>query len=169
MPTRLVALGGGPDIFVDRPLVLVGRHPECDVQLDSCRVSRIHCCLSCDHDELLVRVAQRGRQHEGSLEVLAVKAPPTLRQLERAEARALPSQQPAEAAAGVEARQAAPVDRPEPGDERRPVAVADERVVADRGLAHRRASAARPPAATPVPAASSARRCRAAQPCALCS
>ena len=35
MPTRLVALAGGADIRVDRALVLVGRHPKCDVRLDS--------------------------------------------------------------------------------------------------------------------------------------
>ena len=54
MPTRLVALGAGPDMLVDRALVLVGRHPACDVRLDSCRVSRLHCCLSRDRDEILV-------------------------------------------------------------------------------------------------------------------
>jgi pSer/pThr/pTyr-binding forkhead associated (FHA) protein len=55
MPTRLVALGGGPDILVDGALVLLGRDPGCDVRLESCRVSRIHCCLSRDRDEILVR------------------------------------------------------------------------------------------------------------------
>jgi pSer/pThr/pTyr-binding forkhead associated (FHA) protein len=55
MPTRLVALGEGPDILMDRAIVLVGRHPRCDVRLDSCRVSRIHCCLSRDRDEIFVR------------------------------------------------------------------------------------------------------------------
>src|SRR3954463_2365274 len=55
MPTRLVALGGGSDILVDQALLLVGRHPGCDVRLDSFRVSRIHCCLSHDRDGILVR------------------------------------------------------------------------------------------------------------------
>jgi predicted component of type VI protein secretion system len=55
MPTRLMARCGGPDILVDRALVLVGRHPGCDVRLESFRVSRIHCCLSRDRDEILVR------------------------------------------------------------------------------------------------------------------
>jgi pSer/pThr/pTyr-binding forkhead associated (FHA) protein len=55
MATRLVALGGGPDIPVDGALVLVGRHPGCDIRLESCRVSRTHCCLSRDRDEILVR------------------------------------------------------------------------------------------------------------------
>ena len=55
MSTRLVALGGGPDILVDRALVLVGRHPQCDVRLESCGVSRIHCCHCRDRDEVVVR------------------------------------------------------------------------------------------------------------------
>ena len=67
MPTRLVALAGGADIRVDRALVLVGRHPKCDVRLDSCRVSRIHCCLSRDRDEIFVRdlVSTNGTQING--------------------------------------------------------------------------------------------------------
>ena len=55
MPTRLVALGAGPDIVVDRAVVLVGRDPRCDVRLDSWRVSRIHCCLAPDRDGIVVR------------------------------------------------------------------------------------------------------------------
>jgi pSer/pThr/pTyr-binding forkhead associated (FHA) protein len=55
MPTRLVALGAGPDILVDGTLVLIGRHPQCDVRLNSLRVSRIHCCLYQDRDGILVR------------------------------------------------------------------------------------------------------------------
>ena len=46
MPTRLVALGGGPDIPLDRGPILVGRHPHCDVRPRSIRVSRRHCCLT---------------------------------------------------------------------------------------------------------------------------
>jgi pSer/pThr/pTyr-binding forkhead associated (FHA) protein len=67
MPTRLVALAGGTDILVDRVLVLVGRHPKCDVRLDSSRVSRIHCCLTRDRDESLVRdlVSTNGTQING--------------------------------------------------------------------------------------------------------
>jgi pSer/pThr/pTyr-binding forkhead associated (FHA) protein len=67
MPARLVALAGGPDIVVDRALVLVGRHPRCDVRLGSCRVSRIHCCLTRDRDEIFVRdlVSTNGTQING--------------------------------------------------------------------------------------------------------
>ena len=47
-PTRLIALGAGPDIPVGPYPVIVGRDPWCDARLDSIRVSRIHCCLTED-------------------------------------------------------------------------------------------------------------------------
>jgi pSer/pThr/pTyr-binding forkhead associated (FHA) protein len=49
MPIRLVPLDEAdtlPTIVIDRPLVLVGRHSECDVQIRSSKVSRKHCCLA---------------------------------------------------------------------------------------------------------------------------
>lgn len=54
---RLVALDEGPDIPVDRPVVIVGRHPQCDARIDSIRVSRRHCCMTADqdHNEIVVR------------------------------------------------------------------------------------------------------------------
>lgn len=55
MSLRLAALDGGPDIPVDRALVLVGRHPRCDVRLDSIRISRRHCCITTDQGDVLVR------------------------------------------------------------------------------------------------------------------
>lgn len=55
MPARLVALDEGNDIALDRPMVVVGRHPLCDVRLDSLRISRHHCCMIQDKDELVVR------------------------------------------------------------------------------------------------------------------
>jgi hypothetical protein len=45
MPARLVSSNGLPDIVIDRPLIVVGRHRTCDERLDSSRVSRHHCCL----------------------------------------------------------------------------------------------------------------------------
>jgi hypothetical protein len=36
-------------------MVVVGRHPLCDVRLDSLRISRHHCCMTQDKDELVVR------------------------------------------------------------------------------------------------------------------
>src|SRR4051795_11797391 len=55
MPVRLVALDEGPDILLDRTMVVVGRHPQCDARLDSLRVSRHHCCMTQDHGEVVVR------------------------------------------------------------------------------------------------------------------
>src|SRR5262249_43653773 len=55
MPTRLEALAGGPDILLDRALIIVGRHPQCDARLDSIRVSRRHCCMSEIDGEIFVR------------------------------------------------------------------------------------------------------------------
>src|SRR5690242_10134605 len=55
MAARLVALDEGPDILLDRALVVLGRHPQCDARLDSLRVSRHHCCMTHDHGEVVVR------------------------------------------------------------------------------------------------------------------
>jgi pSer/pThr/pTyr-binding forkhead associated (FHA) protein len=55
MPARLISLDGTGDIPVDRAMLLVGRHPRCDVTLWSPRVSRIHCCLLRHRDEFTVR------------------------------------------------------------------------------------------------------------------
>jgi len=55
MPARLVALDEGPDIPLDRAMVVVGRHPQCDARLDSLRISRHHCCMTTDQGEVVVR------------------------------------------------------------------------------------------------------------------
>jgi hypothetical protein len=55
MPARLVALDEGPDINLDRAMVVVGRHPSCDTRLDSLRVSRHHCCMTQENGEVMVR------------------------------------------------------------------------------------------------------------------
>ena len=51
----LVPLNEGPRVVIDRPIVLVGRHRECDVCIDSPRISRRHCCLAQVNDEIFVR------------------------------------------------------------------------------------------------------------------
>ena len=51
----LRSLSGGPDITLDRPLVVVGRHPRCDARLDSDRVSRRHCVVTKDAHGVVVR------------------------------------------------------------------------------------------------------------------
>jgi predicted component of type VI protein secretion system len=55
MPVRLVALDEGPDIPLDREMLVVGRHPQCDARLDSIRVSRRHCCMTPDNGEIIVK------------------------------------------------------------------------------------------------------------------
>lgn len=55
MPAHLVALNDGPSILVDKPILLVGRHPECDIQIDSRKISRRHCCIAQVNDYLVVR------------------------------------------------------------------------------------------------------------------
>ena len=55
MPSRLVALDEGPDITLDRTIVVVGRHPACETRLDSLRVSRHHCCMTHENGEVVVR------------------------------------------------------------------------------------------------------------------
>src|SRR5262245_11003829 len=55
MPAQLIALNEGPSILVDKPILLLGRHPECDIQIDSRKISRRHCCIAQVHDYLVVR------------------------------------------------------------------------------------------------------------------
>ncbi len=52
---RLVALDEGSDISLDREMLVVGRHPQCDARLDSIRVSRRHCCMTPDNGEIVVK------------------------------------------------------------------------------------------------------------------
>jgi len=55
MPAQLVALNDGPSILLDKPILLLGRHPECDIQIDSRKISRRHCCIAQGSDYLVVR------------------------------------------------------------------------------------------------------------------
>src|SRR5437588_8825307 len=55
MPAQLLALTDGPSILLDKPILLVGRHEECDIQLNSRKVSRKHCCIAQVQDYLIVR------------------------------------------------------------------------------------------------------------------
>lgn len=74
MPTRLLALDGTPDIALDRSTILVGRHPRCDVRIDSAVISRRHCCVSDSGGEARIRdlgstngVRVNGRRVDASL------------------------------------------------------------------------------------------------------
>jgi pSer/pThr/pTyr-binding forkhead associated (FHA) protein len=55
MPAHLLSLTDGPSILLDKPILLFGRHAECDVQLNSKKVSRRHCVLAVVADYLVVR------------------------------------------------------------------------------------------------------------------
>jgi pSer/pThr/pTyr-binding forkhead associated (FHA) protein len=57
MSFRLVPLSKGtaPVIAVHRPVLLIGRHGECDVRIDSSKISRRHCCIAMAYDRILVR------------------------------------------------------------------------------------------------------------------
>lgn len=57
MPARLVPLITGltTPIVLKRPVLLIGRHPECDIRLDAPGISRRHCCVAQADDRLVVR------------------------------------------------------------------------------------------------------------------
>ena len=55
MPAHLLSLTDGPSILIDKPVLLFGRHQECDVQLNSKKVSRRHCVLAQVNDYLVIR------------------------------------------------------------------------------------------------------------------
>src|SRR6202046_4875992 len=55
MLAQLVSLGEGPSIILDKPILLIGRDPECDIQIDSRKISRRHCCIARVNDYLVVR------------------------------------------------------------------------------------------------------------------
>jgi pSer/pThr/pTyr-binding forkhead associated (FHA) protein len=55
MSSRFIAIDEAPDITLDRAMVVVGRHPNCDTRLDSARVSRHHCCMTREDDQVVVR------------------------------------------------------------------------------------------------------------------
>jgi pSer/pThr/pTyr-binding forkhead associated (FHA) protein len=55
MPAQLVALNEGPNLLLDKPILLIGRHPECDIQIESRKISRRHCCIAQVNDTFVVR------------------------------------------------------------------------------------------------------------------
>ena len=86
--------------------------------------------------DLAVRRAEGGLQHQRAVEIAPRAAgPPVVCRPDRAVAALLPVQQTTEAATGVEARQATPVDRAGARHQRRCVTVADQRVGIDRRVA----------------------------------
>ena len=56
MPVRLVSASSGKTIKLDKPVVLIGRNPDCDVVLTKSRkVSRAHCLVACVNNQIIVR------------------------------------------------------------------------------------------------------------------
>src|SRR3954454_20002783 len=55
MPAQLVSLEEGPNIPLDKPIVLIGRHQECDIQIPSRKISRRHCCVAQVSNYLVIR------------------------------------------------------------------------------------------------------------------
>ncbi len=55
VPAQLVGIPDGKRVVLDRPIVLLGRDSECDVQFDSRKISRRHCCIAQVGDRLVVR------------------------------------------------------------------------------------------------------------------
>ncbi|MBI2806947.1 MAG: FHA domain-containing protein [Planctomycetes bacterium] len=51
----LIALTEGTNILLDKPIILIGRHQECDVQIPSRKISRKHCCIAQVNDHFVVR------------------------------------------------------------------------------------------------------------------
>jgi predicted component of type VI protein secretion system len=52
---QLVAISEGPNILLEKPILLIGRHQECDIQIPSRKISRRHCCIAQVDDYLVVR------------------------------------------------------------------------------------------------------------------
>ncbi|MBI1314598.1 FHA domain-containing protein [bacterium] len=56
MPIRLIPASAGEAIKLDKPVLLIGRNPDCDVVLTASRkVSRNHCLIACVDDKLFIR------------------------------------------------------------------------------------------------------------------
>jgi pSer/pThr/pTyr-binding forkhead associated (FHA) protein len=55
MPAQLLSLSDGPSLLLDKPVLLVGRHEECDIQLNSRKVSRKHCVIAQVGETLVIR------------------------------------------------------------------------------------------------------------------
>lgn len=57
MSFQLVPLtrGSAPTIALQRPVLLIGRHPECDARIESGKISRRHCCVAMAYDRVILR------------------------------------------------------------------------------------------------------------------
>ena len=57
MSAQLVPLSvrTAPTISLLKPVLLIGRHAECDVRIDLPQISRRHCCVALADDRVLIR------------------------------------------------------------------------------------------------------------------
>jgi pSer/pThr/pTyr-binding forkhead associated (FHA) protein len=56
MPARLIPVDGGPAYRLEKPIVLIGRHEDCDLALpEQVKISRRHCCVARVDDRFVVR------------------------------------------------------------------------------------------------------------------
>ena len=57
MSAQLVPLTAGnfPTIPLQRPVLLIGRHPECDIRIDLPKISRRHCCVALAYERVMIR------------------------------------------------------------------------------------------------------------------
>ena len=56
MPAILMPVSHGKPIVLDKPIVLVGRHPDCDaIILNSRKISRKHCAIALVNNKFVVR------------------------------------------------------------------------------------------------------------------
>ncbi len=59
MSARLIPLSidtrTAPIVALQRPVVLIGRHPDCDIRIDLPQISRRHCCVALAYERVMIR------------------------------------------------------------------------------------------------------------------
>jgi predicted component of type VI protein secretion system len=57
MSFQLVPLNQGtaPVISLQRPVILIGRHIDCDARIEDSKISRRHCCVAIAYDRIILR------------------------------------------------------------------------------------------------------------------
>jgi predicted component of type VI protein secretion system len=57
MSARLVPLNDlvPAPVLLQRPVLLIGRHPDCDIRIDRPEISRRHCCVALAYNRMLIR------------------------------------------------------------------------------------------------------------------
>ena len=57
MSFQLVPMSDGTSqvITLQRPVILIGRHLDCDARIDHSKISRRHCCVAIAYDRIILR------------------------------------------------------------------------------------------------------------------